>query len=105
MQLFMATRCDGKSIVTVHAVIEDHKVTMTVSDEGAGIFDVSRQWSRCLRRDRLWNVQEWDLRLWKAFPTIYLSNRHRNWNSRQVRENVFSGYGSKQNEVTYGYIR
>jgi stage II sporulation protein AB (anti-sigma F factor) len=34
--------CDGKSLVTVHAVIEGNKVTMTVRDEGAGIFDVEQ---------------------------------------------------------------
>ncbi|MFC5588299.1 anti-sigma F factor [Sporosarcina soli] len=34
--------CDGKSIVTLHAVIEDNKVVMTISDEGAGIFDVEQ---------------------------------------------------------------
>jgi stage II sporulation protein AB (anti-sigma F factor) len=34
--------CDGKSLVTVHAVIEGDKVTMTVRDEGAGIFDVEQ---------------------------------------------------------------
>ena len=34
--------CDGKSIVTVHAVIEANKVTMTVRDEGMGIFDVEQ---------------------------------------------------------------
>ena len=34
--------CDGKSLVTIHAVIEENKVTMTVSDEGAGIFDVEQ---------------------------------------------------------------
>ena len=34
--------CDGKSLVTVHAVIEENKVTMTVRDEGAGIFDVEQ---------------------------------------------------------------
>ncbi|KXH82061.1 anti-sigma F factor [Sporosarcina sp. HYO08] len=34
--------CDGKSLVTIHAVIEDHKVTMTVRDEGTGIFDVEQ---------------------------------------------------------------
>jgi stage II sporulation protein AB (anti-sigma F factor) len=34
--------CDGKSIVTVHAVIEENKVTMTVRDEGMGIFDVEQ---------------------------------------------------------------
>ena len=34
--------CDGKSIVTVHAVIEESKVTMTVRDEGMGIFDVEQ---------------------------------------------------------------
>jgi stage II sporulation protein AB (anti-sigma F factor) len=34
--------CDGKSLVTVHAVIEENKVTMTVRDEGMGIFDVEQ---------------------------------------------------------------
>ncbi|MBO0588509.1 anti-sigma F factor [Sporosarcina sp. E16_8] len=34
--------CDGKSLVTVHAVIEENKVTMTVRDEGLGIFDVEQ---------------------------------------------------------------
>lgn len=34
--------CDGRSLVTVHAVIEDNKVTMTVRDEGMGIFDVEQ---------------------------------------------------------------
>ncbi|KAA0966176.1 anti-sigma F factor [Sporosarcina sp. ANT_H38] len=34
--------CDGKSMVTVRAVIEGNKVTMTVRDEGMGIFDVDQ---------------------------------------------------------------
>jgi stage II sporulation protein AB (anti-sigma F factor) len=34
--------CDGRSIVTVHAVIEGQKVMMTVSDEGTGIPDIER---------------------------------------------------------------
>ncbi|MER2088985.1 anti-sigma F factor [Sporosarcina sp. JAI121] len=34
--------CDGKSLVTLHAVIEGKKVTMTVRDEGMGIFDVEQ---------------------------------------------------------------
>ena len=34
--------CDGSSLVTLHATIDEHKVTMTVSDEGAGIDDVER---------------------------------------------------------------
>ncbi len=34
--------CDGKSLVTLHAVIEENKVTMTVRDEGMGIFDVEQ---------------------------------------------------------------
>ncbi|AMQ06915.1 MULTISPECIES: anti-sigma F factor [Sporosarcina] len=34
--------CDGKSLVTVRAVIEENKVTMTVRDEGMGIFDVEQ---------------------------------------------------------------
>src|SRR6185312_10811425 len=34
--------CDGTSLVTVHAVIEGNKVTMTVRDEGSGIFDVDQ---------------------------------------------------------------
>lgn len=34
--------CDGKSMVTLHAVIEDNKVVMTISDEGSGIFDVEQ---------------------------------------------------------------
>ncbi len=34
--------CDGKREVTIHAKIEDSKVTMTVSDEGNGIFDVDQ---------------------------------------------------------------
>ena len=34
--------CDGKSLVTVHAMIEENKVTMTVRDEGMGIFDVEQ---------------------------------------------------------------
>ena len=67
--------CDGRSLVTLHATIDDHKVTMTVSDEGAGIADIERLWNRCLRRDRIWSGRVWDLRLWKAFPTVYLSNR------------------------------
>ncbi|MHA6259593.1 anti-sigma F factor [Sporosarcina sp. CAU 1771] len=29
--------CDGRSLVTLHATIDDQKVTMTISDEGAGI--------------------------------------------------------------------
>lgn len=33
---------DGTSLVTLHAVIQDNKVTMTVRDEGMGIFDVGQ---------------------------------------------------------------
>lgn len=34
--------CDGTSLVTLHATIDDHKVSLTVSDEGAGIDNVER---------------------------------------------------------------
>ena len=34
--------CDGKSLITLHATIEDNKVSMTVSDEGAGIDDLTQ---------------------------------------------------------------
>ncbi|WP_153732177.1 anti-sigma F factor [Sporosarcina obsidiansis] len=34
--------CDGKSLVTIHATIEDRVVKMTVTDEGMGIFDVEQ---------------------------------------------------------------
>ena len=34
--------CDGSSLVTLHATIDEQKVTMTVSDEGAGIGDVEQ---------------------------------------------------------------
>lgn len=34
--------CDGKSIVTIHATIDEQKVSMTVSDEGAGIDDLAQ---------------------------------------------------------------
>ncbi|GKV65637.1 MULTISPECIES: anti-sigma F factor [unclassified Sporosarcina] len=34
--------CDGKSLVTIHAVIEDRHIKMTVTDEGMGIFDVEQ---------------------------------------------------------------
>ncbi|MCM3637756.1 anti-sigma F factor [Sporosarcina luteola] len=33
---------DGKSMVTIHAVIDENKVTMTVEDKGGGIFDVQQ---------------------------------------------------------------
>ena len=33
---------DGSSLVTLHATIDEQTVTMTVSDEGAGIDDVER---------------------------------------------------------------
>lgn len=33
---------DGTSLVTLHAIIQDNKVTMTVRDEGMGIFDVGQ---------------------------------------------------------------
>ncbi|WP_172369439.1 anti-sigma F factor [Sporosarcina jiandibaonis] len=33
---------DGKSLVKIHAKIDDHTVSMTVSDEGAGIDDLAR---------------------------------------------------------------
>lgn len=32
--------CDGKSLVTLHATIDDNKVSMTISDDGAGISDL-----------------------------------------------------------------
>jgi len=32
--------CDGKSLVTLHATIDDNKVSMTISDDGAGIGDL-----------------------------------------------------------------
>ncbi|QTD42222.1 anti-sigma F factor [Sporosarcina sp. Te-1] len=34
--------CDGTSLVTIHAEMDDNKVTMTVRDEGNGIFDVEQ---------------------------------------------------------------
>lgn len=34
--------CDGTSLVTLHATIDDHKVSLTVKDEGAGIEDIER---------------------------------------------------------------
>ena len=34
--------CDGKSLITLHATIDDNKVSMTVSDEGAGIDDLTQ---------------------------------------------------------------
>lgn len=34
--------CDGKSLVTIHAKIDEHTVSMTVSDDGEGIVDVGR---------------------------------------------------------------
>ena len=34
--------CDGTSLVTLHATINDQKVSMTISDDGAGIDDVER---------------------------------------------------------------
>lgn len=33
---------DGQSMVTIHAVIDENKVTMTVEDQGGGIFDVQQ---------------------------------------------------------------
>ena len=33
---------DGTSLVTLHAIIQDNKVTMTIRDEGMGIFDVGQ---------------------------------------------------------------
>ena len=33
---------DGKSMVTIHAIIDENKVTMTVEDNGGGIFDVQQ---------------------------------------------------------------
>lgn len=33
---------DGQSMVTIHAVIDENKVTMTVEDKGGGIFDVQQ---------------------------------------------------------------
>lgn len=34
--------CDGKSLITIHATLEDEKVTMTVSDDGAGISNIEQ---------------------------------------------------------------
>lgn len=34
--------CDGTSLVTLNAKIDEHKVSLTVRDEGAGIEDVER---------------------------------------------------------------
>ena len=34
--------CNGSSIVTLHATIDEQKVTMTITDSGAGIDDVER---------------------------------------------------------------
>lgn len=34
--------CDGKSLVTIHATIDEQKVSMTVSDDGAGIDNVEQ---------------------------------------------------------------
>ncbi len=34
--------CDGKSLVTLHATMDDEKVMMTVRDEGAGIQNIEQ---------------------------------------------------------------
>lgn len=34
--------CDGTSLITLHATIDDQKVSLTVSDEGSGIDDIER---------------------------------------------------------------
>lgn len=34
--------CDGKSLVTIEATIDQHTVKMVVRDEGTGIFDVEQ---------------------------------------------------------------
>ena len=34
--------CDGVSLVTIHAKIDEHTVSMTVRDDGAGIDDIGR---------------------------------------------------------------
>ena len=34
--------CDGQSLVTIHAEIDGSKVSMTVEDQGEGIFDVQQ---------------------------------------------------------------
>ena len=34
--------CDGKSLITIHATLEDELVTMTVRDEGAGIMNIEQ---------------------------------------------------------------
>lgn len=34
--------CDGKSLITLHAKMEGQKISMTVTDEGAGIDDVEK---------------------------------------------------------------
>lgn len=34
--------CDRESLVTIHATMDDEKVTMTVTDEGAGISNVEQ---------------------------------------------------------------
>ena len=34
--------CDGKSLITLHAKMEGQKISMTVTDEGAGIDDIEK---------------------------------------------------------------
>ena len=102
----MATNAMGKSLVTVHAAIEENKVTMTVRDEGMGIFDVEQAMEPMFTTRPFMERSGMGFTIMESFAdSLVCRIRIRKWNNCQVRENVFSGPGSKQNEVTHGRIR
>ena len=68
--------CDGKSLVTIHATIDEQKVSMTVSDEGAGIDDVEQamepMYTTQTAYGAFWNgIYDYG----KFFGSVYPSNR------------------------------
>ena len=102
----MAMNVMGKVLSLLHAMIEENKVTMTVRDEGMGIFDVEQAMEPMFTTRPFMERSGMGFTIMESFAdSLSVESVIRKWNSCQVRKNVFSGHGSKQNEVTYGRIR
>ena len=73
---------DEIGIIYIEARIEGEELIVSVRDEGKGIQDVERRWSRCIRQTRPASAQGWAFRLWKR---LWMRSR---WSPRWAAERV-----------------
>ena len=64
-------------MVRMAAKIEDNVVSVEISDTGAGIENLERQWNPCTRQNRNLTGRGWALRLWKRLWMSLMCSR--NW--------------------------